>query len=466
MPDPAHKHGGEPVAVDYARADPDARLPAALRDRFLTPPMIVGLTAYGLFALTFARFQITDDGLVYFNLLRRFFGEHPDYAYAYQSGSDVWNVPFFLVGKALSAIAGAQPDVFHVTFEEISITVAANAAFMLTLYLGWEILRELALPRGPAVLLLATFGSPLFYSVVFDPSGKHAVDTLVVTAAARLLLRVGDATSAAWLVGLGAFLGLMLTIRFANVGVVAAMLLFLLLRRGRETFSLALACAVVTAILVASLPALRGIPYRGSPGAGGEDVAYLAASAQGLPVATSALHWTRFDPTVPLKMLFSIKRGLFLWTPLTAFSVVGFGLLIGRDRKHRDFLLTLALAAFLLLGVHSVWASFWTGGFSFSQRFLTALFPLYLLGTAELVHRYRAFAYGALTVAVAWTLLIAFQHYYGYDQVSERDGVDRVFEAAKGNPRALRLHIQDDAKQRWGYLWGLLHGEDSEHLHG
>ena len=43
------------------------------------------------------------------------------------------------------------------------MNVASNAAVVLTLYLGWRILRELELPRGPAVLLLTLFGTPLFY---------------------------------------------------------------------------------------------------------------------------------------------------------------------------------------------------------------------------------------------------------------------------------------------------------------
>ena len=41
----------------------------------------------------------------------------------------------------------------------------------------------------------------------------------------------------------------------------------------------------------------------------------------------------KFDPRVPFKMLFTLKRGLFLWTPLTAFAVVGFVLLARRDTR-------------------------------------------------------------------------------------------------------------------------------------
>ena len=116
---------------------------SASTDRFLTKPMAVALALYGLFAITFAHFQITGDALVYFNPMRRFFGEHPDFAFAYQFGSDIWNWPFFLVGKLFAEIFGLQPHTFHVSFEEISITIATQAAFVLTLYLGWRFLREL-----------------------------------------------------------------------------------------------------------------------------------------------------------------------------------------------------------------------------------------------------------------------------------------------------------------------------------
>ena len=65
---------------------------------------------------------------------------------------------------------------------------------MLVLYLGWRILRELDLPRGPGLLLLVLFGTPLWYYVVVEPGYKHAADTLYFTGAALLLLLAVPAT--------------------------------------------------------------------------------------------------------------------------------------------------------------------------------------------------------------------------------------------------------------------------------
>ncbi len=43
--------------------------------------------------------------------------------------------------------------------------------------------------------------------------------------------------------------------------------------------------------------------------------------------------------------------------------------------------------------------------------------------------------------------------------------VSHIAEVADANRDNLRLKLQDDAKDRWRYLWGLLNGRDSECLH-
>ena len=81
-----------------------------------------------------------------------------------------------------------------------------------------------------------------------------------------------------------------------------------------------------------------------------------------------------------------------------------------------------------MLLVHIVWGGFWAGGFSFSQRFLTALFPLFVIGIAELLARTRMLVTPLLVVCVAWIGFLALHHFYGYDFVSDEDGADRIVE--------------------------------------
>jgi len=439
-------------------------------ERFLTWPKALGFALYGLFALTFSLFQVKGDALVYFNLLRRFFGEEPDFAYAYQFGSAVWNAPFFLVGKTLGIIFGFQPRTFHVSFEEISITFAANAAFVLTLYLGWRILRELELPRGPGVLFLTAFGTPLFFYVVFDPAGKHAVDTLVLTAATYAFLRCDSRNATRAAVALGALGGWSLNIRWANGAFFLALAVALLLRGRARLVGIATVSSVIVASVIFALPATRGIEYFFpiiSPPANAS-LERVAAPVDGLLFQVTPLDTSDpgFDPTIPPRMLFSLHRGLFLWTPLTALAAIGFALAV-RQARRRDasypFLLGLLAASLALLCIHVVWPR-WDGGFSYSQRFLMGLFPLYLIGVAELVRRAQLVVYPLLVATVAFALMVAFVHDVGYDGVSERDGIGRILEVAASDRDNLRRKIRTDAEDRWKYLWGLLHGRDTKCL--
>ncbi len=387
--------------------------------------MAVAFAVYGLFVVTFSAFQVHGDALVYFNLLQRFFGEHPDSSFAYQFG----------------------------------------------IYLTWRLLRELELPRGPGVLFLTTFGSPLFYYVIFEPAAKHAVDTLILTAASLLLLYVLRDGSLRLALALGSIAGVSLNTRYVNVAFFAVVALALALKRRRALWAAIPAAAVVGGVVFA-LPALRGISYfvpsyfPKSQAFDPHVVTRLAAGAAPV-VGDTRNPFNGFDPLIPLKMLLSLHRGLFLWTPLTAVAVVGFVLVLRRpwDDTRQVFLRTLGLAAVALLCIHTFWGQ-WDGGFAFSTRFLTGLFPLFAIGVAELTRRGGWRVLLILVPCVAWAMLMAFSHNIGYDRVSERDGIDRVAQATYIGRSALRRRITHRATGRWGYLWGLANGRDPEQVHG
>ena len=113
---------------------------------------------------------------------------------------------------------------------------------------------------------------------------------------------------------------------------------------------------------------------------------------------------------------------------MTFFGVLGYFLFLRREPRHSVFLVGLGLSALALLLVHIIWGDFWFGGYSFSQRFLTGLFPLFAIGIAELLARTRMLITPVLLVCIAWTAFLALHHFYGYDFVSYRDGADRIVE--------------------------------------
>ena len=364
--------------------------------------ILAAAAAYVLFAVNFSAYRVFGDGVVYYDFMRRFFGENVPaaHAYAYQWGADIWNAPFWGFAQAVAAITGRH-TIADFTLGAVAITVASNAAVTVTALLGWRLLRRLELPVRPSIMLAAIFGTPLYYYATFSPSYTHAVDALALTAAATLLLALVDNDgSEGWnLVALGVCLGWLTVIRYAGFALWPGLLLPVVTSRGVRKATVCAAVAVATSGLLVLLPVLRGIPYGGSP-------------------------WT-LSPNllVPFEMLFSFHRGLFMWTPLTAISAVGIGLFIARERgPRRSYVIGLATASLMLM-VPSAAGNLWDGGWSFSNRFLTCLFPVFLIGLAEAWARRPRLVGMLAAAAVAWSLFIGFNHVFG---VSQQDGVNDI----------------------------------------
>jgi hypothetical protein len=449
-------------------------------ERFLTWPRALGLAFFVLFAMTFNDGYVHDDGTAYFDFLRRLFGTSSS-GVAYQFGSAFWNAPFWLASQ-LVAVRG---DLDHVRSGEVAVNAASAVAVLLTLYLGWRILQALDLPRGPAVLMLTLFGTPLYFYGALGASYKHAADALYATALFWFLHRAtrAGATRVDFL-AVGVSLAFLIATRWANVAfclvVVGA---FLVIRRKREAVwvvSAVIACSV----LLFALPVVRHIPYTSPPtptyGLGRPSldlpIAVLPHSQRlatgSIVIVDPVLRQTDFSPTAPFKMLFTLHRGLFVFTPLTFLATVGFVLLLRRDRRNRLFLVTLGVSALALLLIHSFWGKLWDGGGAFSQRFLTALFPFFLVGAAELVRRWRGLAVVLLSLCAAWSVWVGLVLFNGYYRSSAQDGIVQIVGSVHGltGPRVSRFHrpppynsfenfgrdLGDRISDRWRLYWQLV----------
>ena len=318
------------------------------------------------------------------------------------------------------------------------------------------------------MLLITLFGSPLFYYAVFQPSYKHAVDALFATLFAFLLLRTTERADRRTLLALGACLGVMVTIRYVNIAFFAGVLAAFLVRRKPRAAGTVAVAMLVTAAVILSLPGLRGIRYSQPP----QTAAPTAPLEAGLlpyhlehpcreVYLTHRLTLTQclrnrlgveLAPRVPVLMLVSLRRGLFLWTPLTLVASFGFALLYRRRPDRRAFLAGMLAAAVALVLIHGIWGGFWWGGFSFSQRFLSALFPFFLLGVAEIVRRFGRAGWAVLAVCTVFSVFVAFNLFVGYKGESEKDGIDtivRLYGNGERTPRQLVRLIGRHAWERW-----------------
>jgi hypothetical protein len=406
-------------------------------DRFLSPRMVACIAAYLLVAASYLQARLTDDGTIYYDFMRRLVGEDVD-AYAYQFGVVFWNLPFYVLSRLVRT--GNDDDwIDHVLIGGVAVAVASTAAVVALFYVSWRLLRNLGLPGGAGAILLTVLGSPLFYYAIFQPGLKHAFDTLLVATLALLLLNVSvhPATTRV-AVALGLVVALLISVRYANIVLLAGVMYVFIRRRALTQAYLATSVAVVGATCILAVPLLLGVPYGLPP----QPTAAVALAAAPVVPASGGggvdnLSSFEIDVLAPVKMLFTVKRGLFVWTPLTLFGVIGYLLLL-RDRRHRTFLVGLGLSAVSLLLVHIVWGGFWAGGFSFSQRFLTALFPVFAIGVAVLLARTRLLVAPLLVACVAWTAFLALHHFYGYEGVSEDDGADRIVELYRTDEESAR----------------------------
>ena len=310
---------------------------------------------------------------------------------------------------------------------------SATAAF-LTLFFAWTLLRSLALPRGPIVLFAAFFGTPLWFYVYFEPSYTHAVDALLLTIVTCLILRSHRNGETWTCLALGACLGVLPAVRYANGAFSLVVLVALPAVIPKRSVLYVIAAATGSAALIFLTPVAASIPYGGPP---------------------AALNAAGSDPSLdlmaPLKMLLSLHRGLFIWTPVTLVAGVGFVFLCVVRDEDRAPLRVIGIAALALISVHVAWGQAWDGGFSFSARFLAGLFPVYALGLAEVVRRLPRLGSVLALAGALFSIFVGLNVYYGYAGQSATDGVDRIIrlycEGERTVPGLLR-GVAADARHR------------------
>lgn len=322
------------------------------------------------------------DAQVPYAFVRRLFGADV-HAVGYQFGLAFFEAPWYALGKVVEA-AGVSTIRTHPT-PEAAVALGAAVYVGLTAALAYATLRALRI-RYPALAAgIALFGSPLFFYGTFSPGQTHAVDTLLSTSLAGLVLlgfRRGWSDRIA--LATGAVVGAAASVRWFEAtlgcGLVLALLLF---RRYRPAALVSGAAALLLALLLA-VPLGLGIHVF----AGGYE--------------TGLLHWS---PASPLNMLLTLRRGLFVWTPVTALAVVGYALLARRRPDARPFLVTLGLMALALFCAQAL-VPFWDAGWSYSQRYFTSLFPLFAVGIAGLLEVRPRLAGAASAAAIAWSLFL------------------------------------------------------------
>lgn len=327
--------------------------------------------------------------------------------------------PFLLithVGVYLARALGSSvpADGFSAPYR-LAMAFATALYGFLGLFLAFRLARRYVEERWA---LLATvsiwWASSLPIYMYFNPSWSHAHSAFAVALFVWYWHETRISRSLAQWFLLALIAGLMLNVYYANASILAILAVeaiaqyFSALRRDSRpslehpTLSKLLLCHFFFAftLFVSILPTfvVRYIIY-GNPFESGY---------------TPLRDWLWSSPAF-LNVLFSSNHGLFLWTPVVLFSVLGLFLFWKRTPGVGAPLLAAFLAFYVFIACYPDWA----GISSYGNRFFISLTALFILGLAvfldRLSHFFRsrktAFAAAAIPMAllILWNAGLMFQ---------------------------------------------------------
>jgi len=323
----------------------------------------------------------------------------------YFAGEAVLLSPFFLTAHLLTKVTGGQADGYSQLYQE-SISIAA----LFYLFVGLWFLRklmqlyEIEETIMAATLLLFVFGTNLFHYVVSEPGMSHVYSFALITVFIYCIKRAQSDVDAKNILRAAITLALICLVRPPNVLIVGVIPFIAgspdqLKKLRSQLFSSAktILLAAVAFFLIVSI----------------QPVLYLLQA--GKPFVYSYQNQT-FDFTRPeiVNVLFSYRKGLFIYTPLLLISMFFF-IPLWRSSRYRFFSLFIFL--FIITYVISCWFM-WYYGASFGMRAMIDFYPVFALIFALLLNqirnpwmKYALFTLGAFFIYVNQVQAYQFRNY-------------------------------------------------------
>lgn len=277
------------------------------------------------------------------------------YADKYFAGTALAMLPFFAGGRFAAQLFNYPDDGYSKPFQ-IAIALAAIFYTLLGCFFLHKILAHFEIgDLTTAIILVAlTFGTNLYYYTVIEPSMSHVYSFALVSFFLFATFRYFETLNGKYLILLSALLGWIILIRPVN----SIMLLSLPFAApsfndfliGAKKILLNKTLVATSALLFICMLAIQPFLYKMQTGS-----FWLYSYGDE--------HLDFFHPQI-LNVLFSYKKGLFVYTPLLFVSLVGFYFLF-KINSYRSVCLLgfLAIVTYMI----SSWEVWWYGG-SFSLR--------------------------------------------------------------------------------------------------
>lgn len=284
----------------------------------------------------------------------------------YYCGTAVAEMPFFLMAHGLTKMTGGDADGYSEYY-----MVFVNFAAIFYLFLGLFYLRKTliayAIPKWiiSATLVMAVFATNLFAYTVVETGLSHVFSFGFVSAFVYFSKRFFDSPNTKYLPILAALLGMIVLIRPINLMIllswpfIAGSLKALLdgLKFALSSYKKLLLSAVIFALIVS----IQLIVYKISTGH------FIIYSYQ-------EEGFNFLDPHF-IDILFSYKKGLFLYTPMYLLAMFG---LIPLFKKNKFAAVTWLAFFVFITYIFSSWWMWYYGG-SFSSRVYVEFIPVFMI---------------------------------------------------------------------------------------
>ncbi len=379
---------------------------------------IIAADGKGYYAYLPATFIYKDLNFTFFDSIEKQKYYNPNSYYDYRSNSNgiiinkyycgtaITEAPFFFMAHFITKLSNGDADGFSKWY-----SIFVNVAALFYLLIGLVYLRKSLYFfnknewQVSLILFAAVFGTNLFYYSVVEPSMSHVYSFAFISMFLFYAFQLFRSFQKKYLLILGLLLGIIFLIRPVNLIVIFA-LPFVAgslpeLKKGLASLWKEKVYSFFVILIFFAIISIQFIIYKISTGSflvyayGGEGFKFLSP------------HF--------IDILFSYKKGLFLYTPLYLFSFLGLYFLY----KKSSFSAWTWLAFFIIITyVFSSWWMWFYGG-SFSGRIYVEFIPMFMFLLAIFLNglknkAWKIFAFSTVILLVIVCQIQTYQYRY-YD---------------------------------------------------
>jgi len=359
--------------------------------------VLIIIFLFCLFAFGFNIYRIQGDGAFYYNFLERILNiPDPDTSADsgfMQSGCAYFNAPFYLAAYAVERAFNKKWSFNGITLRTAAINLASNFYVILSILITVGILRKLQYNHVVLPVTSVLFSTSVFVTAAVQPGMNHTVDVFINTLFIYLLIENEEAlpVKSFWL---GVLYVITMLIRYFNFVLIIPVVIYYLNKRDFRKISFFIAGTISVAWI---MPLIFYI-YNG---------AMFSAFAGVKTLEQDILLSTCLYPKYFFKVLVHPVHGLFVWSPVLIFSAVGL-LIMSKDKRHWGYMFGGLWCLYVMMNGLT---PHWGGGWSFSIRYLSCLFPVYIIGIAAMLERYGNKVVIPVTLCTLFSIFLFFNWY-------------------------------------------------------